>query len=47
MKLTRGLVFRRASSVMRAGLLVAALGMASLDGPDEATQKNSAGATTA
>ena len=47
MKLTRCLVFRPISSVMTAGLLVAALGMACLDGQDETTQKNSAGTTTA
>ena len=47
MKLTRGLVFRPASSVMAAGLLAAALGMACLEGPDEATQESSAGATAA
>ena len=47
MKLTRDLVFRPISWVMTAGLLVAALGMACLDGTDEAAQKNGAGATTA
>ena len=47
MKLTRDLVFRPISSVMTAGLLVAALGVACLVGPDEATRKNCKGATTA
>ena len=47
MKLTRGLVFRPISSMMTAGLLVAALGMACPDGPDEATQESGAGATAA
>lgn len=47
MKLTRWLVYRPISSVMTAGLLVAALGMACLDGPDGTTHENGAGATTA
>ena len=47
MKLTRCSVFRPMSSVMTAGLLVAALGIACRDGQDETTQEHSAGATTA